>query len=514
MSSGQTTIKRAHRVARPSMWPRALALCGAFALLATALVFGPSPQAAVADTQPHRAGEPETVSADRLPTVQINGVAWSQVIVGDRVYVTGQFTHARPAGAASGQNQTARSNILAYNLNTGALINNWAPSLNAQGRVITASADGSRIYVGGDFSQVSGVGRNRLVALDAQTGAVISSFNPSVNNRVAALGLNGNTLYVGGHFSTVGGQARSRLAAVNATSGAVLPWAPSADREIVSMAVHQASGRVIVGGSFTTVNDVTQRGSTSLDGTTGAVMPWAVNQVIQNYGPNTQISSLITDGETIYGVGWAYFGAGGTTANFEGQFAADPLTGTLKWINGCRGDQFSIAAQGNVLYATGHSHDCGMIGYNPEHTPVAEQRGMAFDKRGSSTGRYNAYGPVGNWQPFAGRPSTDPLHWLPDMAAGTFTGSFQAGYHIAANDNYVVYGGEFPRVNGVNQEGLVRFAKKNIAPNDMGPTGTFPDRRTSASPGPAHPSSDAQQAARQRGHADACARRRFARTHR
>src|SRR3954447_20309755 len=54
-----------------------------------------------ADTQPHP-GTPATVSADRLPTWQVNGVVWSQVVVGNTVYVTGSFTQARPPGVAAG----------------------------------------------------------------------------------------------------------------------------------------------------------------------------------------------------------------------------------------------------------------------------------------------------------------------------------------------------------------------------------------------------------------------------
>ncbi len=251
------------------------------------------------------------------------------------------------------------------------------------------------------------------------------------------------------------------------------------------MTAHPASGRVIAGGSFTTVNGVQQRGMTSIDGVSGVLMPWAANQVIQNYGPNTQISGLTTDGQTIYGVGWAYFGAGGTTANFEGQFAADPLTGQLRWINGCRGDQYGLTVTGDVLYTAGHTHDCGMINYNPEQTPRVEQRGMAFDKRGSAVGRYNAYGPVAEWQPFAGRPSTDALYWWPDLSVGNFTGSFQAGWTVESNSQYVVYGGEFPRVNGANQQGLVRFALQTVAPNDEGPQGmaTVTPTLTAMAPG-------------------------------
>ena len=49
---------------------------------------------------PHRS--PTTVTADALPTWQINGVVWSQAIVGNTVYVTGSFTKARPPGVAVG----------------------------------------------------------------------------------------------------------------------------------------------------------------------------------------------------------------------------------------------------------------------------------------------------------------------------------------------------------------------------------------------------------------------------
>ena len=45
---------------------------------------------------------PVTVSADPLPTVQIDGVAWTQRVIGNTVYVGGRFTTARPAGAAAG----------------------------------------------------------------------------------------------------------------------------------------------------------------------------------------------------------------------------------------------------------------------------------------------------------------------------------------------------------------------------------------------------------------------------
>ena len=76
------------------------------------------------------------------------------------------------------------------------MIASWAPSLNAQGLAITASPDGSRGYVAGDFTAVNGAARNRVVALDGSTGAVIAGFAPNVSSRVRSLAATADTLYL------------------------------------------------------------------------------------------------------------------------------------------------------------------------------------------------------------------------------------------------------------------------------------------------------------------------------
>src|SRR4051794_26498962 len=72
-----------------------------------------------ADVAPIIQPPTNTITADRLPTVQVDGVVWSQVVIGNTVYAAGRFNNARPAGAAAGTNLTPRANLLAYDITTG-----------------------------------------------------------------------------------------------------------------------------------------------------------------------------------------------------------------------------------------------------------------------------------------------------------------------------------------------------------------------------------------------------------
>ena len=212
--------------------------------------------AAVADsTVPPVIDNPaDAVTADGLPTAQINGVAWDQVVVGNTVYVAGEFTSARPAGAALGSGESPRTNLMSYNLQTG-VMTSWAPNVNGRIRVITASPDGKRIYIGGSFTSVEGQLRSRVAAFDTATGALVDGFVPLAGSDVFAIAATNDVVYMGGWFASMNGAARSRLAAVTADNGSLTGWAPSADHTIWAMALTSAADRVVVAGSFQTLNE-------------------------------------------------------------------------------------------------------------------------------------------------------------------------------------------------------------------------------------------------------------------
>ncbi len=77
-------------------------------------------------------------------------------------------------------------------------------------------------------------------------------------------------------------------------------------------------------------------------------------------------------------------------------------------------------------------------------------------------------------------------NWNPDLSIGSYTGQYQAGWSVEGNADYVVYGGEFPSVNGVGQQGLVRFAAEADRPGQGGSEvrqrHTRPDARARSRP--------------------------------
>ncbi len=103
--------------------------------------------------------------------MQINGVVWTQVMIGNVVYAGGDFTAARPAGAAPGTHQTARRNLLAYDITTGKLIAAFAPgAFNGAVKTLAVSTDKKTLYVGGAFTKVGTTARAHFAALDAADG--------------------------------------------------------------------------------------------------------------------------------------------------------------------------------------------------------------------------------------------------------------------------------------------------------------------------------------------------------
>ncbi|MFP3464345.1 PKD domain-containing protein [Leifsonia sp. SIMBA_070] len=463
---------RSHRARTRGLFAAALS-----ALLLTAAALG-STAPATADTMPPdptNPASPPTVGATALPTVQMDGVAWSQTVVGDTVYVAGKFTTARPAGSPAGSNTTPRSNFLAYNITTGVLNTSINVPLNAQARAVVASPDGSRVYVGGDFTTAGGATFYRIVAISTATGQPIASFRPVIDSQVRALAVTNTAVYAGGTFSSVNGVARGRIAKLDPTNGSLVSsWTASADAPVSALAVSPDGNRVYAGGSFANMNGASHYGLAMLSGATGSALPFPTNTVVRDAGVNAGITSLAATADRVYGSGYV-FGSGG---NLEGSFAADGTTGALIWLEDCHGDTYSVKPLGDALYLTGHPHDCRNVGGFPDTNPRTHHHTIAFSKARTGTLTNDGNRSYAN---FRGQPSPTLLNWFPAWTVGTFTGQSQAAWTVDGDSRYVVVGGEFPSVNGMAQYGLTRFAYDSVRRSTTGPNNNTALTPTAAS---------------------------------
>lgn len=424
-----------------------------------------------ADTDPP-AGTPETATADPQPTWQTDDIVWALDRTGSTIVAGGDFTTIRPPGAAPGDSrQQTRTGVASFNSTTGEptpfrpVITGStfsAPSNPSPGECdavgsgqfvckavlrVKVSPDGGTVYLGGDFDKAQGQVRQKFAAYSLTSGALVANMSATINSRVRAIAVSATTVYIGGDFTSVNGQPRSRLAAFNRSTGALLPWAPTVDRTVYTMAMSSDGSRVILGGVFDRVNGNTINGIATVNAGTGASMPWSSRPVPPRNGDlYSTVWDLVVSGNTVYA------GANGHGPGvFDGRFAADVTTGNLIWKDSCLGATSAISLMKGVLYSASHAHDCSDLGAFGEVTPRRYQRLLA--ENANSGG--------------AAKPTL--LHWFPVVNPGPSTSYYLQGPWAMANDDTNLWvGGEFTTANGQAQQGLTRYVYKATA-RDVNP---------------------------------------------
>lgn len=160
-----------------------------------------------------------------------------------------------------------RRSLAAINTATGA-VTGWDPALANDGAnrgvyALVLATGGRRLFVGGDFSAVAGdASAARLVTLNTFDGAVAEDWNSAShtvgNGAVRALALDedAGTLYLAGSFTVLGGNNRNRLGAVSSSTGTLQNWNPNADGAVNALALDTAAQRLYAGGEFTSIGGV------------------------------------------------------------------------------------------------------------------------------------------------------------------------------------------------------------------------------------------------------------------
>ncbi len=164
-------------------------------------------------------GVPSAVPSKATPSVN-DGTVFTIAQSGSSVFLGGSFTNATSPGAASA---VSRPNILAFDAATGAISSTFVPDVDGEVDSIIAGPSNT-IYIAGAFKTVDGV-KMRVARLDATTGALVSGWKPQAfSAATTTLALSGGILYVGGTFAKVGGVAHGGLVALDPTTGKTQSW--------------------------------------------------------------------------------------------------------------------------------------------------------------------------------------------------------------------------------------------------------------------------------------------------
>ena len=386
---------------------------GGRAILSALVVLAVAATALVLSSSSGQAQDAPT-SVTPQATWQVNGEVHALHVVGDVLYIGGEFT----ALIDGNGNSVARENLAAINRVTGQP-HFFSADTDSKVWALESSDDGSTLYVGGNFRTIRGQDRNRLAAFNVSNGS-FASFQPTAgpNNVIRALSAEGNRLYVGGIFTSMGGQTRNYLAAFNTDTSALTNWAPSANQDV--KAIVADGSKVWVGGFFSRINGKSARALAAVNASNG--------ELIATDHPGVDVIDLALLNNRLYVAGG---GPGGTA------YAFNASTGRQLWSTGSDGNFQGVDAAGDFAYFGGHHERMDGIAVR-QMTRVNINTGQ-LDRS-----------------------------WLPGV------NGIRGVNAVVTAGNEVYIGGDFTRIGGQNHQGVAGFGSDVIvsgAPSEPPPSG-------------------------------------------
>src|SRR5215831_1254761 len=177
----------------------------------------------------------------------------------DKVIIGGDFTSVDQIG----RNRIARLNA------DGTLDSTFDPGSGTNGSIRTVVVQKDlKILIGGTFTLYNGIARNRIARLN-QDGTLDTTFDSGTgaNGTIQTLALQPDgKIIVGGFFSAINGRNRIRVARLNSNGSLDTSFDPAAGpaNTVMCLAV-EPSGRILVGGSFNSVSGQPRRGIAELN---------------------------------------------------------------------------------------------------------------------------------------------------------------------------------------------------------------------------------------------------------
>jgi trimeric autotransporter adhesin len=215
------------------------------------------------------------------------------------VYAGGGFTNVNDQGFIFPVNHIAMwDGYNWYNLGSG---------VNANGAVNAIAVSGNNVYVGGTFTNASGVTANRIALWNGANWASLGTGSANgLNGTVLAITLHGSDVYVGGTFTNAGATVVRGIAKWDGASWSGLGTGATGTSagEIRALAF-AGDGKLYACGRFTNISGVNASSIARWDGT-----KWeALGSGFYADTPVVRASGLAIRGSDIY-VGGIFTGAG------------------------------------------------------------------------------------------------------------------------------------------------------------------------------------------------------------
>jgi hypothetical protein len=305
--------------------------------------------------------------ADHTPHV-LSGRVNAIVQVGSTIVVGGSFDEVQTPGG----DIVARRNLFAFDAATGALSTSFRPGVN--GKVYALATDGTHVFVGGDFSRLSGGDTLRLGKLDLLGKRVPGFSAPVTGSAVYDLALANGNLYVGGRFTGVHGTPRSAFAVLDAATGALrtgidVPFTGlhnGGSTHIAKLDVSPDGATLVAVGNFTTVGGQFRRQIAVLDvsASTATVSGWHTarysTQCASRFETYIRDVDIAPDGTYFVVVTTGAFFGGATSGvlcDTAARWEIGPNTANQQptWVDYAGGDTtFSVSVTGTAVYVGGH----------------------------------------------------------------------------------------------------------------------------------------------------------------
>ena len=321
------------------------------------------------------------------------GEIWDMAVVGTRVFIAGSFTGIANVGGPT----IPQANLAAYDYNTGKVDQTFRPTFNGGVNSVEASPDGTKLFVAGTFSTISGVARQKVASLSLTTGTPVASFvfTGATNNAGTALAATNTTVYIGGKFTKINGVNRSGIAAANSTTGAIDPAfnlpltggiGVNGALTVQQLKLTHDDSKLLVVHTGRQIAGQDRLGIGLIDTATKTLLPWRtrlwddnlpfVGGVTRIFGgdiaPNDQYFVVTS-------------GSGGDRPPISDTVVAYPIAGADNvqplWVTRCFDSVYSAAITEDAVYIGGH--------LSFTESPTAQQPWPGLDNVGYGTGQGN-----------------------------------------------------------------------------------------------------------------------------